>query len=399
MATENDVLDFLREQRKATLAEVAEALSLRKYGPRSAYTMLDSLREQGLVERKGDYWYLRVAPAPPTPTAAPQALGVSPDVQAVIEAMAKALSSVMSRAPTPADEWQLAKKPMEVEIEEERGKQLMGLLIKPDERPEEAAKELLPFPTETLLDELFLTHDAKPLGGIPLGAQIAITGLPGSGKSILVEEIAIRAANSGKNILFVTAEDTWKAPTPRYDLQARLVKKAELLGLSWGEIVKHLFVMDTVACPELRDWTTFAETYRYIAEKENIELAIFDSVTVLETYRGALKYRVMELCRFNQLHGITALYVNQRSTESWDGYDMAGGIGLAHNLDATVIVDYGRVYWFDQQQDLGLKRGEFVRIVRVLDCRLCNFDRRRILVEITPDGFLRAVKKEELEEA
>ena len=399
MATENDVLDFLREQRKATLAEVAEALSLRKYGPRSAYTMLDSLREQGLVERKGDYWYLRVAPAPPTPTAAPQALGVSPDVQAVIEAMAKALSSVMSRAPTPADEWQLAKKPMEVEIEEERGKQLMGLLIKPDERPEEAAKELLPFPTETLLDELFLTHDAKPLGGIPLGAQIAITGLPGSGKSILVEEIAIRAANSGKNILFVTAEDTWKAPTPRYDLQARLVKKAELLGLSWGEIAKHLFVMDTVACPELRDWTTFAETYRYIAEKENIELAIFDSVTVLETYRGALKYRVMELCRFNQLHGITALYVNQRSTESWDGYDMAGGIGLAHNLDATVIVDYGRVYWFDQQQDLGLKRGEFVRIVRVLDCRLCNFDRRRILVEITPDGFLRAVKKEELEEA
>jgi hypothetical protein len=100
----------------------------------------------------------------------------------------------------------------------------------------------------------------------------------------------------------------------------------------------------------------------------------------------------MELARYNQVHGITALYVNQRSSEVWDSYDMAGGIGLAHNLDGTIIVDYGRVYWYDQQVDLGVDRGEFVRIARVLDCRMCNFERRRIRVDITKDGFLRAVE-------
>ena len=127
-------------------------------------------------------------------------------------------------------------------------------------------------------------------------------------------------------------------------------------------------------------------------EKEGIELAIIDSVTVLEAYRGALKYRVMELARYNQLHGVTGLFVNQRSAETWDSYDMAGGIGLAHNLDGTIIVDYGRVYWQDQQMDLQASRGEFVRIVRVLDCRMCNFIRRRIRVDITPDGFVRPVE-------
>jgi len=151
-------------------------------------------------------------------------------------------------------------------------------------------------------------------------------------------------------------------------------------------------VLDTVAYPELRDWSTFAETYRYVVGKEGIELAIIDSVTVLEAYRGALKYRVMELARYNQLQGVTGLFVNQRSAETWNTYDMAGGIGLAHNLDGTIIVDYGRVYWKDQQIDLQASRGEFVRIARVLDCRICNFERRRIRIDITPEGFVRPIE-------
>jgi hypothetical protein len=100
----------------------------------------------------------------------------------------------------------------------------------------------------------------------------------------------------------------------------------------------------------------------------------------------------MELTRYNQVHGVTALYVNQRSSETWDSYEMAGGTGLAHNLDGAIIVDYKRVYWQDQQIDPEVNREEFVRIVRVLDCRICNFERRRIKVDITPDGFLRATE-------
>jgi KaiC/GvpD/RAD55 family RecA-like ATPase len=403
MVEENDIVEFLKAKGgQASLSEIAEGLNIPKYGPKSTYALLQSLKNKGVVERRGELWALTIEEAKPKPEEKPaEALVrppeqpkpeavVAPEIESLVRAMAQTLAEAMKSVRAPADEWELATRPMTTKIEEGKEK-LSALVLRPDEAIE-AKKPLIGFPTGTFLDQLFLTPEGKSLGGIPICGQFAITGLPGAGKSILVEEIAVRVAASGRKVLYATAEDTWKSATPRFDLQSRLKQKADILGLDWNKIRENLFVLDTVAYPELRDWNTFAETYRYVAEKEKIELAIIDSVTVLESYRGALKYRVMELARYNQVHGITALYVNQRSSEVWDSYDMAGGIGLAHNLDGTIIVDYGRVYWYDQQVDLGVDRGEFVRIVRVLDCRMCNFERRRIRVDITKDGFLRAIE-------
>jgi len=396
MVEETDIVEFLRaHEGKASLNDVAEGLGIPKYGPNSAYALLQSLKTKGIIERRGELWTIveeevkpseRVAQAPAPPTAEKEA--AVPEVEKLMKAMAKTIAEAMKGARAPADEWELATKPMATKIERKEEK-LSSLVLTPDVAPE-AKKPLIGFSTGTFIDYFFLTPEGKPLNGVPICGQFAITGLPGAGKSILVEEIAVRVAGSERKVLFATAEDTWRSATPRFDLQSRLKQKADILGLDWNKIRGNLFVLDTVAYPELRDWNTFAETYRYVAEREKIELSIVDSVTVLEAYRGALKYRVMELARYNQVHGITALYVNQRSSEVWDSYDMAGGIGLAHNLDGTIIVDYGRVYWYDQQVDLEANRGEFVRISRVLDCRMCNFERRRIKIDITPDGFLRA---------
>ncbi|MEM2911721.1 MAG: ATPase domain-containing protein [Candidatus Bathyarchaeia archaeon] len=403
MVEEKEIVEFLKTHRgEASLNEIAEGLGIPKYGPNSAYAFLQSLKNKGMIERRGELWVLTSEAAepkpsekleeaptkPPLPEQTPEV--TVPEVERLVKVMAQTLAEAMKSAKTPADEWELATKPMTTKIE--KGEEKLGsLILRPDEAIE-AKKPLIGFSTGTFIDQLFLTPEGKSLEGIPICGQFAITGLPGAGKSILVEEIAVRVAASGRKVLYATAEDTWKSATPRFDLQSRLKQKADILGLDWGKIRENLFVLDTVAYPELRDWNTFAETYRYVAEKEKIELAIIDSVTVLEAYRGALKYRVMELARYNQVHGITALYVNQRSSEVWDSYDMAGGIGLAHNLDGTIIIDYGRVYWYDQQVDLGVDRGEFVRIARVLDCRMSNFERRRIKIDITQDGFLRAIE-------
>ncbi|MBS7659177.1 MAG: ATPase domain-containing protein [Candidatus Bathyarchaeia archaeon] len=397
MAGEEEIIRFLRSQGgRASLNQIAESLNIPKYGPSSAYALLQSLKAKGIVDRQGELWVLteKIETREKGGEAirekeAAEIQVVSSNVETLVKMMAQTIAEAMKSAKVPGDEWELAMKPMTTQVEKKE--ELSKLVIRPDEATE-AEKPLIGFPTGTFLDKLFITPEGRHLGGIPICGQFAITGLPGAGKSILVEEIAIRVAASGRKVLYVTAEDTWKSATPRFDLQSRMKQKADILGLDWDKIRENLFVLDTVAYPELREWNTFAETYRYVAEKEKIELVIIDSVTVLESYRGALKYRVMELARYNQVHGITALYVNQRSSEVWDSYDMAGGIGLAHNLDGTIIVDYGRVYWQDQQDDLKVNRGEFVRIVRVLDCRICNFERRRIKVDITPDGFLRAVE-------
>jgi len=402
MIEEKNILEFLKTRDgKASLNKIAEGLDIPKYGPNSAYALLQSLKAEGFIERRGEQWTLTaevVAPALSSPQApevqvplpAAEEVATTPEVEKLMKTMAKTLAEAMKTAKKPPDEWRLATKPMTTRIERKEEK-LSSLVSRPDEAPE-AKKPLVELSTGTFIDRFFITLEGKSLNGIPICGQFAITGLPGAGKSILVEEIAVRVAASKRRVLYATAEDTWKSPTPRFDLQSRLKHKADVLGLDWNRIRENLFVLDTVVYPELRDWTTFAETYRYVTEKEKIELAIIDSVTVLEAYWGALKYRVMELARYNQVHGVTALYVNQRIRENWDSYEMAGGIGLAHNLDGTIIVDYGRVYWQDQQVDLAANRGEFVRISRVLDCRMCNFERRRIRVDITSDGFLRAVE-------
>jgi len=399
MVEESDVVGFLSDHEgQASLDEVSNGLGLPKYGPNSAYALLQSLRSKGVVDRRGEMWVLLLAPeaviskvaAPPRAPPEERKLEVAPDVERIMKAMATTLAEAMKGARAPADEWELATKPMKTEIERKEEK-LSTLVLRPDVATE-AKKPLIGLSTGTFIDYLFLTPEGKTLNGVPICGQLAITGLPGAGKSILVEEIGVRVAATGRKVLYATAEDTWKSVTPRFDLQSRMKQKADILGLDWSKVMENLYVLDTVLYPELRDWSTFAETYRYIVEKEGIELAIIDSVTVLESYRGALKYRVMELARYNQLHGVTGLYVNQRSAETWDSYDMAGGIGLAHNLDGTIIVDYGRVYWQDQQVDLDANRGQFVRIARVLDCRMCNFERRRIRIDITTDGFIRALE-------
>ena len=337
MVEESDVIDFLKDRGgQASLNDVALGLGISKYGPNSAYALLQSLKSKGIVDRKGEMWVLTsaeiekpAAPQPTKPTIAEEAPAPTQNVETLVQAMAKTLAEAMKVSPPPPDQWELATKPMKTEIKKEEEK-LSAFVLRPDEAVE-AKKPLVGFKTGTFLDQLFITPEGKPLNGIPICGQFAITGLPGAGKSILVEEIAVRVAASGKKVLYATAEDVWKSSTPRFDLQSRMKQKADILGLDWEKIRENLFILDTVAYPELREWNTFAETYRYVVEKERIDLAIVDSVTVLEAYRGALKYRVMELARYNQLHGVTGMFVNQRSAETWDSYDMAGGIGLAHN--------------------------------------------------------------------
>jgi len=81
---------------------------------------------------------------------------------------------------------------------------------------------------------------------------------------------------------------------------------------------------------------------------------------------------------------------------------MAGGIGMPHMLDGTIIVDYGG-YWDNPQLKADYneifkespKRKQVLRIVRVLGCRMCGFNRHYQFVEITDTGFLRRIEGKE----
>jgi len=213
MVEETDVVDFLKEHDgQASLDEVSEALGIPKYGPESAYAVLQSLRMKGVVDRRGEMWAL-ISPEkvvsetrhlPPTSEKAVSEEAPTLEMEKLVQAVAKTLAEAVKTTRMPTDEWELATKPMKTKIERKE-KKLSAFVLRPDEAVK-AEKPLLGLPTGTFLDSLFLTPDGEPLKGIPICGQFAIVGLPGAGKSILVEEIAMKVSASGRKVLYATAE-------------------------------------------------------------------------------------------------------------------------------------------------------------------------------------------------
>lgn len=300
-------------------------------------------------------------------------------------------------------EYHLASEPFERKTEDEKEAEKYGKMITRPKSKVDAKKELVGFKTGTFVDNLFFGEDDKPLGGIPIVCQLGLTGLSGTGKSILVQEIALRSANEGKKVIFVTSEDIFVSPTPRQDLQSRMKRKAEIMGLDWETIQNNLFVLDSIKNSQLRNWTTLVETYRYLVEVlQGIDLLILDSVTLLETYRGALKWRILEMSRYNQLRGVTGIYVCQRSEEKPDSYAVSGSQGVVHNLDALLCMDFGKAMSI-MKDDLNrnrpktnqIKQWEPVHFIRLMVCRLSGFDRTYKEVFINSKGFLKLVKPDQ----
>ncbi len=310
-----------------------------------------------------------------------------PSIAMTAEQLMQALQTVLQNAQNPS--WKDALNPLAQAQKEDPSAKYVVL---PSDATD-AKKKLLGFATGTFLDELFLDENGNSIKGIPMVAQIGITGLPSSGKSVVIEEIAVRVSSAGIPTMLVTSEDRWNAKSERFDLQSRCKQKADILGLDWAKIQKSLFVLDVAEHAELREWETFGAVYKALIENKGIKLVLVDSVTCLEDYRGALKYRLHEMGNYNQAHGVTGIYVNQRAVEEADAYNIAGGIGLAHNFDSVIIIDYTRAYHMNLKFDTGAHHQDPTRFVRVLGCRMCNFDGHYFRAEISGQGFLKILPK------
>ena len=264
-------------------------------------------------------------------------------------------------------------------------------IIKPNLELGKVSKALVGYHSFTLLDGLFINEEGKNLAGIPIESNAIITGLPNSGKSLILEQIALANAHYGVKVAYVLSEEVFRTDGQRYDLENRLRHKAGIMNLDWNKIHENLFVVDAVTDAEYRDWTNFVSVYRKLVEQEGIKLLLVDSMTLLETQRMALKHRVMELNRYNQRHKVSSILVNQRAVEESDSMAMAGGIALSHIVDIVIAMDYKKASSWDKalKQDTGCGQGETVNFIRVLKCRLSRFDAHYIAYQIDDNGIVK----------
>ncbi len=228
----------------------------------------------------------------------------------------------------------------------------------------------------------------KPLGGYPYLCVMNITGVADTGKSLMVEQFAVRQAHDGYNTVFVTVE------TPKEFLVQSLQYRARAMGLDIDKVQRHLFIIDAASNIKLReDVDALLDTLAYAIREFNIKSVVIDSITGLFEAKEALaRLVVRKVYNFLKKWRQTALLVSQKRSSSEEmSAEAAGGYGVAHIVDGTIVL-YKKLIMTKYDSALyGMPIGSVVRLFRIDGCRMVGHDTRTYLMEITETGLVRLV--------
>lgn len=268
-----------------------------------------------------------------------------------------------------------------------------GFFTKPSDTT--TKKTLTAIQTGTFLDTIFLDNEGKEIG-LPLGANMLVSGLPSSGKSLWIREVILRLAESGVKVAFATSEEIWCSDSERYDLETRFIDMTKTLGLDWSKVKENLTILDLVKFAELRQFETFIGVYRTLVEREGVTFLAIDSLSMLEDSRGQVRNRLADLCRYNQRNNVTSIIIVQRTTEDADGMNLSGGLSLSHIADVLGELDYKKLSSWDGnlKADTGIAQGQIAYFFRIQKCRLCRYRANYFGYFISSEGLIRLSKKD-----
>jgi len=167
------------------------------------------------------------------------------------------------------------------------------------------------------LDELFFTsriQDSRalrvPLGGIPRYAIVNLTGISDTGKSLMVEQFAVKQAARGKRVAFITVE------TPAAFLSVGLKERALAMGFQESdEIEKNIYIIDAASYSALReDIKVLLDTLAYAIKTYKIDFTIIDSLTGLYEAKEMLaRTFVRQVYNFRSAQGTRSFRLKLRA--------------------------------------------------------------------------------------
>lgn len=243
------------------------------------------------------------------------------------------------------------------------------------------------------LDDLFFTVEwsegaprQRSLGGIPRYAIMQVTGVADTGKSLMVEQFAIKQAQRGTPCVFVTAESP--APFVTMGLRAR----AAAMGADFAAIEKRIILIDAASYPVLtEELPTFFNTLAHALRTYHARAVVIDSLTGFYEAREMLARDVVRpVYLFLKKWRQTALLVSQkRSGHELLTAEAAGGYAVAHILDGSLVLAKQTILTPQQASLFHVPFGETVRLFRIDGCRLSGHDPATHVCEITPEGLVR----------
>ncbi len=243
------------------------------------------------------------------------------------------------------------------------------------------------------LDDLFFTTEIrdgkpvkKPLGGFPSYAVVNITGVPDTGKSLMVEQFAIKQASMGYPVLFVTIE----SPAPF--VAAGLRQRAQAMGIDYEAVQDKIVLVDAASYAVLRhSLPTLLNTLAHAIKTYDTKSMVVDSITGLyEAKEMMARDIVRSLFNFAKKWRQTALFVSQkRSAHEQLSPEAAGGYAVSHIVDCSIVLSKVLITNRFEAKLYKAPVGEVVRLFRIDGCRLCGHDTRTHLMEITETGLVR----------
>ncbi|MFN3871063.1 MAG: KaiC domain-containing protein, partial [Aquificaceae bacterium] len=226
------------------------------------------------------------------------------------------------------------------------------------------------------LDELFYTSEIedgkvvrKSLGGIPSYAVVNITGVSDTGKSLMVEQYAVKQASRGEAVAFITVE----SPAPFVVVGLR--ERAKAMGINFEEIEDRIILIDAASHGRLREnIPDLLTTLSHVIKTYKVRHTIIDSVTGLyEAKEMQARVVVRQLFNFMKKWYQTALFVSQkRSGHEELTAEAAGGYAISHIVDCSLVLSKDIILTGVQAKLYKKPIGEIVRFFRIDGCRLCG---------------------------
>jgi len=243
------------------------------------------------------------------------------------------------------------------------------------------------------LDDLFFTSKIEngkvikqSLGGIPRYAVINLTGVSDTGKSLLVEQFAIKRAAEGEKVAFVTVE------APAAFLSMGLKERAAAMGIDFSVIDENIIIIDAASYHSLREeMPTLLDTLAYAIKTYKIKYTIVDSITGLYEHKEMMaRIFVRQLFNFMKKWYQTALFVSQkRSSHEELSAEAAGGYAVSHIVDCTMVLSKKTIQSSYDERMYKRPIGEMVRLFRIDGCRMCGHDTETHFMEITEGGLIK----------
>jgi KaiC domain protein len=243
------------------------------------------------------------------------------------------------------------------------------------------------------LDDLFFTTEIrdgkpvkKPLGGFPSYAVVNITGVPDTGKSLMVEQFAIKQASMGYPVLFVTIE----SPAPF--VAAGLRQRAMAMGIDYEAVQDRIVLVDAASYAILRhSLPTLLNILAHAIKTYDTKSLVVDSITGLYEAREMMARDIVRtLFNFAKKWRQTALFVSQkRSSHEQLSPEAAGGYAVSHIVDCSIVLSKVLITNRFEAKLYKAPVGEVVRLFRIDGCRLCGHDTKTHLMEITETGLVR----------